>query len=70
MRCRTSRDGTDAIPPSKLMKITEAARELTVSTRTAWRLIGHGDLASVRVGRAVRVTRASLIAFIARGGRA
>jgi excisionase family DNA binding protein len=36
--------------------------------RTVWRLISAGEVNAVRVGRAVRVTRASIQAFIDRGG--
>lgn len=70
MRSRTTQDGTDAVAPAKLMRVPEAARELAISTRTAWRLIGLGELSTVRLGRSVRITRASLDAFVARGGQA
>jgi len=56
--------------PSALLKVTDAARDLSVSERSLWRLISAGKLATVRIGRSVRVTRASIDAFIASGGDA
>lgn len=52
----------------RLLKITEAADELSISVRSAWRLVTRGDLQKVQVGRAVRVTRESIDRFIANGG--
>ncbi|MGE3110105.1 MAG: helix-turn-helix domain-containing protein [Phycisphaerales bacterium] len=55
-------------PSQRLLKLTEAADELSISARSAWRLVSRGDLQKVQVGRAVRVTRESIDAFIAKGG--
>jgi excisionase family DNA binding protein len=45
-----------------------AAHRLLTSTRSIWRLIGKGELKTVRVGRSVKVTRASIAEFIEKGG--
>jgi excisionase family DNA binding protein len=50
------------------MTIAHASQALTLSVRQVWRLIGQRELAVVRAGRATRVTRASVEAFIQRGG--
>lgn len=52
----------------RLLRIAEAADVLAVSTRTIWRLIALCELDAVRLGRAVRVKRASVDALIERGG--
>jgi excisionase family DNA binding protein len=59
---------TQTTPESspKLLRINEAAHDLAVSQRTIWRLIAAGELEAVNIGRAVRVTRASLDAFCER----
>jgi excisionase family DNA binding protein len=69
--------GTPSHPPpggsqnpggALLMTIAHASQALTLSVRQVWRLIGQRELAVVRAGRATRVTRASVEAFIQRGG--
>ena len=46
-----------------------AATELSCAPRAVWRLLAAGHLIGVRVGkRGMRVDRASLDAFIAKGG--
>lgn len=57
-------------PPARLCRISEAASELTLSTRSVWRLIKLGELTVVRCGRATRIERGSIDRFIARGGTA
>mgnify|MGYP000931622677 CR=1 FL=1 len=52
---------------ARLLKVEEAARELAISTRQVWRLIGSGELRKVTAGRATRVTREPVEKFIARG---
>jgi excisionase family DNA binding protein len=44
------------------------AERLSISPRSVWRLIATGELKTVRCGRSVRVTAASLEAFISKGG--
>jgi excisionase family DNA binding protein len=58
----------DDSKPGSLVTIKDTAWELTVSVRTAWRLIAAGELRTVRIGRAVRITRDSIQSFIERGG--
>jgi excisionase family DNA binding protein len=60
--------GADGSAP--LMSIRDLAEFLGVSQRTAWGLIAKGEVQRVRIGRAVRVTRESAEAFVARGGTA
>jgi excisionase family DNA binding protein len=62
---RNHSDG-DQHPP-KLARVPEAAHEMAVSTRTIWRLIAQRELEAVRVGRSVRVVRASIDRFVAKG---
>lgn len=59
---------SEAIREPKLVRVSDAARELTLSIRMTWRLIAEGQLKVVRFGRAVRVTRASLDDLVAQGG--
>jgi hypothetical protein len=50
-----------------LLSITETQRELGDSSRSAvYEFIASGDLETVHLGRAVRVTRESLLALIER----
>ena len=49
-----------------LLTLEEAGARLSVSARTVRRLIDAGDLAPVRIGRAVRLSTADLSAYIAR----
>lgn len=52
-----------AVP--RLLRIEEIAERLAVSRSMAWKLIAHGQLRSVRIGRAVRVRPADLDAYVA-----
>lgn len=47
-----------------LMTSREAAEFLRISERKLWSLAQAGDIACVRIGRAVRYTRDALNAFI------
>ena len=58
----------DAAPGSLVLTVPQAAKAVAASPRSIWRLISLGELQSVRIGRAVRVTVASIEAFIERGG--
>jgi excisionase family DNA binding protein len=44
--------------PSKLLTVDQAARRLTISPRSVRRFAATGRLASVRIGRSYRFTRA------------
>jgi excisionase family DNA binding protein len=57
-----------ASPDSALVPIPQAAEILDCSRRTVYNRIDAGDLEAVHNGRAARITRKSLEAFIARGG--
>jgi len=47
------------------MSVADAARYLSVSTRTIRRLIQKGDIPIVRIGGSVRIARATLQSYIA-----
>lgn len=55
----------DAIEP-RLVKIEEAARALSISPATCYRLVACGEIATVRFGRARRVPVAELDRLIQR----
>lgn len=48
----------------ELLRVEEAARVLSVSRRTAFELLRTGELPVVRIGRAVRIPKAALRAWI------
>ncbi len=51
-------------PIGLLLKIEDAAGMLAVGRSTVYELIGKGDLETVHIGRSVRVTTASIEAFV------
>lgn len=51
-----------------VLTVAQAATQLMLSQRTVWRLIGLGELKTVRCGRSVRITVASFDEFVLRGG--
>lgn len=59
------RPGVSAGP---LLTVPEVAERLSISRRAAYSLVERGGLASVRIGRNVRVAPEALEAFIAAGG--
>jgi len=54
----------------KLVTVPRAAEILSISSRSAWRLLATRQLEAVRIGGATRVTVASIEALIQRGGAA
>jgi len=50
---------------SQLVSVADAARFLSVSTRTVRRLITKGDIPIVRIGGSVRIAVVALNAYIA-----
>jgi excisionase family DNA binding protein len=48
-----------------LLDLSTAAATLAVSRSTLYRLLDAGELPSVTVGRSRRITRASLVAYVA-----
>lgn len=53
-------------PPADQIAYTvpHAARVLDISDRKAWQLVRDGAIASIKIGRARRVTRAALMAYL------
>lgn len=49
------------------LPISDVAEILHVAPKTVYRLIGRGELRAVHVGRAVRVLKSDLVAYL-RGG--
>jgi excisionase family DNA binding protein len=47
----------------QVLKVKEVAGELRVGINQAYELIQHGEIRSVRIGRAIRVTREALDEF-------
>ncbi|MGZ3598813.1 MAG: helix-turn-helix domain-containing protein [Ktedonobacterales bacterium] len=58
------REGTGP-PLPLLLTIGEAARLLSLSRAQTYRLIQRGELSTVHIGRAARVTRDALVAYVA-----
>lgn len=54
----------------RLLTKSEAAAQIGVSDRTIHRYIADGEVATVRVGRTVRIDPAELDRFLAEGPRA
>lgn len=57
-------------PSHRLLKVREAADDMSVSTRTVRRLVRLHELDAVRLGRCVRIKAESIDALLARGGAA
>lgn len=57
-----------SVPQPRLLRVREAALLLNSSERTVWRLLAKRRLATVKLGRAVRIPLAELERFIAAGG--
>lgn len=53
-----------------VVSVARAAEMLSISERTVWRLISSGQLETVRLGRATRITYRSIAALIEKGGAA
>jgi len=46
------------------MDITEMCRVLDISTKTGYRLLKNGDISSLKIGRAYRIPKAHLLAYL------
>ncbi len=57
------------IEEALLLTVPQAAQALDIGTTLAYELIGQNKLPHVRLGRAVRVPRAALEAWIAKNTR-
>lgn len=55
--------------PSRLLTVAQVAELLQVSPRTIRRLVAAGQLAVIRVGRAVRVHPSALAELLAKSGQ-
>ncbi len=53
----------------RLLRIEDIADRLAVSRSMAWKLVAHGQLRSLRIGRSVRVRQADLEAYITAAAR-
>jgi excisionase family DNA binding protein len=56
-------DAVDMRAP-RLLRIDDVAEHLAVSRSMAWKLVSHGVIRSVRIGRAVRVRPADLAVYV------
>ena len=52
------------LPDAQLLTIPQAAALLCLSPRKTWELTATGELPTVRIGRAVRIDRRDLEAWI------
>jgi excisionase family DNA binding protein len=59
----------DPVPSQRLLTVKDVAARLQVSMRTVHRVIDAGQLAVIRIGRAVRVSETALQAFLTAGDR-
>ncbi len=57
--------GVDQVEGPRLLRIDDVAQRLSISRSMAWKLIAHGQLRSVRIGRAVRVRPQDLDEYVA-----
>ncbi|CAG0989358.1 hypothetical protein PHYC_02201 [Phycisphaerales bacterium] len=55
-------------PQARYLPLPVVQRWLSVCRRTLYRMLKRGEITGIYVGRARRIDRASLEAFIARGG--
>ena len=55
--------------PEKFYTVAQVAELLGVSARSVWRWIDKQDLAAHPLGRSVRISEASLLAFLAKTRR-
>lgn len=56
-------------PPRLLYDVTEAAHQLSVSTKTLERLVADGEVESIKIGRRRLYPRDCLVEFVARRRR-
>ena len=52
--------------PNQLLRPRDAAKLLAISERMLYTLTKRGDIAAVRMGKAVRYTQAELAAFVSK----
>jgi excisionase family DNA binding protein len=56
--------------PDKFLPVKEAAKMLSVSPRTIWRMIADGQLTVVRIRRCTRVSLLQVLSYLRGGGKA
>lgn len=49
---------------ARMLWITEMCRVLDISTKTGYRLLKNGDISSLKIGRAYRIPKAHLLAYL------
>ena len=52
------------VDPESLLSYRQAAKLLAVSERSLWSMVHRGDLPVVRLGRSVRIRRATLVDWL------
>jgi excisionase family DNA binding protein len=57
----------ESIRASELLRVSEAAKELTLADKTIWSWIASRRIGAVRLGRAVRVPRSEVLRIIQEG---
>lgn len=62
--CKRTQKADAASPHPRLLSVTAAARELSISRRTIYSLIAAGDLPTCRVGRRRLIPADALEAFV------
>jgi excisionase family DNA binding protein len=53
----------------RLLRLDEVAERLTISRSMAWKIIAHGQLRSIRIGRALRVRPVDLERYLDEAAR-
>lgn len=48
----------------KMLTVNEAARNMSVSTKTVYRLMGNGQLRKVKIGRSTRISEDDLNGYL------
>lgn len=59
--------GSPSFADDALLTVGEVARAMRVSTMTVYRLIKHGDLAAIRIGRGYRIRQSELERYLEAG---
>lgn len=50
--------------PTMLLTVDDTARELRIAKRRVWMLIADGSLASVKIGKSRRISRAAIEEYV------
>jgi excisionase family DNA binding protein len=60
-------EGNVKVGSTKLLKVPQAAEELSLSPKTVWQMVADRRLAVVRLGRAVRIPTSEIERLIEEG---